>query len=82
MTGKLFDKVWYEMKNITNIMVYTCHTPIWNKANCEELQKLEGFELWQTQGLRYLEQLFWNDSLKSFTQISDEFGIPRQRFFE
>lgn len=47
MTGKLFDKVWQEMKNVTNVMGYTCHTSIWNNANCEELQKLEGFELWQ-----------------------------------
>lgn len=45
MTGKLFTKIWHEMKNITNTMGYTSNTPIWNNVNCEELQKLEGFEL-------------------------------------
>lgn len=29
---------------------------------------------WQTQGLRYIQ----HDKIKSFVQISEEFGIPRQ----
>lgn len=32
--------------------------------------------------LRYVEQLFWNDNIKSFAQLSEEFEIPRQRFFQ
>lgn len=82
MTGELFSKVWLAIKKITNITGYTSYTPIWNNANYEEVQRLEGFGLWQTQGLRHVEQLFWNDKIKSFAQISEEFGIPRQRFFQ
>lgn len=79
--GKLFDKTWQEMKNITCITGYTLFTPLWNHSSYGELMKLEAFDLWAFKGLRYIAQLFQNDVLKTFNQLSNEYGIPNQSFF-
>ncbi|XP_077322709.1 gastrula zinc finger protein XlCGF53.1-like [Lithobates pipiens] len=43
VTSKLFEKVWQEMKTITEIKGYALYTPIWNNSSYGQLMKMEGF---------------------------------------
>lgn len=61
-------------------MGITVHTPLWHNPCCTELQKLDGFQSWEAKDIQYIAQLYNQTILKSFTNLQEEFGLPKHNF--
>ena len=79
---KLLLKIWNKIRSafglpnvlssLTNIGLMKTFTP--NNLD-------SGFRKWSDHGLNYLHQLVKDDNLKTFTQLKNEFDLPRTDFF-
>lgn len=78
----LLNTIWKYTRSILKIRGPCVFTPIWRNKYYKELFKLKDFCLWETKGVQYISQLFNGNILQFFTDIQDEFTIPRTQFFK
>lgn len=57
-------------------------TPLWRNRQFKEVLKLKGFKSWDDAGIKYISQLYQDNTFKSFHQIQIEFGIPHNNFYK
>lgn len=81
-TVKLLISLWAYVKKLIGITGFLSSTPLWRNRQLKEIQKLKGFKSWEDAGIKYISQLYQDNTLKSFQQIQTEFGIPHNNFYK
>lgn len=80
-TINLLSKLWGLIKHSLGMQDFTIHMPLWCNPCHTRLLKLEGFQSWEAKGIRYISQLYSQTIVKSFTDLQEEFGLPRHNFY-
>lgn len=75
--------VWYEVhKHKGEIPVLSRFTPIWCNRDFKPGQKDMGFKIWANKGLSIIADLFDNNTLLSFVDLKQKYGIQPNHFFK
>lgn len=57
-------------------------SPIWGNGDFRPGKNDPGFKQWALKGIRKIGDLFEGDTLMSFTDLKEKFGIPETHFFK
>ena len=80
-TVRLLNSLWKYTRALLRIKGICSFTPIWDNKYFTELLKLENFRSWEIAGIRYITQLYRGMTLKSFTDLREEFSLHRFQFY-
>lgn len=80
-TPKMITKVWQTVKRIMGYKGVSEHLPIWHNKYLHELLTIEKNRLWERYGVSRLIQLYEGDTLKSFAELRQEYGVPNKIFY-
>lgn len=80
-TITLLNTLWKYVRSLLHIKGVCSWTPIWRNVYFKELLKLEDSRSWEAAGVHYIALLFSGTTLKSFTELSEEFCLPRTQFY-
>lgn len=81
-TINLLNTVWKFTRSILKITGPCEFTPIWRNKYYKELLNLKDFRSWEAKDIHYISQLFNGNVFKSFSDLQNEFMIPRTQFFQ
>lgn len=77
-------RVWYETQRYLNIS-YTSeisrYCPIWGNPKFSPGKVDVGFKTWAEKGIKSIKDLYKEDNLMSFQELSNTFDIPKSHFF-
>lgn len=77
----MVTKVWQSAKRAMGYRGLTEFSPIWHNKQLQELLTIEKNRTWERHGIYKLVQLFDGNTLKSFTELRQEYGIPNETFY-
>lgn len=81
LTLKMIIKVWQTVRKIMGYNGISEYSPIWNNKYLHELLTIDKNKLWERCGVSRLIQLYEGDTLKSFEDLRQDYGIPNQIFY-
>lgn len=81
-TTLLLKKLWSAVKTSLGISGFLLETPLYRNPLYFELNKLEGFQVWEMASICFLSQLYIQNVLNFFSEIQDKSVLPRQQFFK
>lgn len=56
--------------------------PLWDNPRLEEFCKLERFGYWYTKEIRFVEQIYNQNTLRPFQDLQETYQFPASRFFQ
>lgn len=68
-TLSLMVKVCDTVKTLLGYRGLTEYTPLWENRNLDEIQKMGKIKEWERCGIKFMSQLYKDDTLKSFQEL-------------
>lgn len=75
------SKIWEVVRHRLKSPPTHSHTPLWDNPGLKELLTILDHNLWLTQGVWSLSDVYCGTTLKSFQQLKNEFNLPISMHF-
>lgn len=75
------SKIWEVVRRKLKSPSTHSHTPLWDNPGLKELFTIPDHNLWLTQGVWSLSDVYCGTTFKSFQQLKDQFNLPNSMHF-